>query len=286
MSSATSQAVWRPGDARLEALSPARRPARVRAVLRRLSGARRFGSVVALILLWQAASMSGLIAPRTLAAPSTIIASAWGLTVTGELPYNLLVSLARVAAGLAIGVSAGALLAVVSGLSRRGEELVDAPIQMLRTLPFLALVPLFILWFGIGETPKIALVALGSAFPIYMTLFAGIRGVDPKLMEAGRVFGLDRRGLIRHVVLPGALPSFLVGLRYALGTAWLSLVVAEQINATAGIGYLINDARDFLRTDIIVVGLLVYALLGLGADALVRIVERRAMAWRPSLVRE
>jgi sulfonate transport system permease protein len=156
---------------------------------------------------------------------------------------------------------------------------------MLRTLPFLALVPLFILWFGIGETPKIALVALGSAFPIYLTLFAGIRGVDPKLAEAGKVFGLDRRGLIWNVILPGALPSALVGLRYALGTAWLSLVVAEQINADAGIGYLINDARDFLRTDIIVVGLLVYALLGLGADILVRAVERRALAWRPTLIR-
>jgi sulfonate transport system permease protein len=182
-------------------------------------------------------------------------------------------------------VATGVALALVAGLSRRGEDLVDAPLQMLRTLPFLALVPLFILWFGIGETPKIALVALGSTFPIYLTLFGAIRGVDPKLIEAGQVFGLDRRGVIRHVILPGTLPSVLVGLRYALGTAWLSLVVAEQINATAGIGYLINDARDFLRTDIIVVGLLVYALLGLSADALVRAIERRALAWRPTLLR-
>jgi sulfonate transport system permease protein len=238
-----------------------------------------------LVALWQAASMAGLIGPRTLAAPSTILVTAWGLLATGELEHHLLVSLARVLVGLAIGVSLGATFAVIAGLSRRGEEIVDAPLQMLRTLPFLALVPLFILWFGIGETPKIALVALGSAFPIYLTLFAGIRGVDPKLAEAGKVFGLDRRGLIWNVILPGALPSALVGLRYALGTAWLSLVVAEQINADAGIGYLINDARDFLRTDIIVVGLLVYALLGLGADILVRAVERRALAWRPTLIR-
>jgi sulfonate transport system permease protein len=226
-----------------------------------------------------------MISARTLAAPSTILVSAWSLLITGELPYHLLVSLGRVAAGLAVGVSVGAGFALISGLSRRGEAIVDAPLQMLRTLPFLALVPLFILWFGIGETPKIALVALGAAFPIYLTLFAGIRGIDPKLIEVGRVFGLDRRGLIRHVILPGALSSALVGLRYALGTAWLSLVVAEEINATAGIGHLINDARDFLRTDIIVVGLLVYALLGLGADALVRLLERRALAWRPVLVR-
>jgi sulfonate transport system permease protein len=250
-----------------------------------LSRYRRFVSPLVIVLLWQAASMAGLIAPRTLAAPTTIIATTWELLLSGELPHHLLVSLARVASGLAIGVSTGVALALVAGLSRRGEDIVDAPMQMLRTLPFLALVPLFILWFGIGETPKIALVALGSAFPVYLTLFSGIRGVDPKLAEAGRVFGLDRRGLVRHVILPGALPSGLVGLRYALGSAWLSLVIAEQINATAGIGFLINDARDFLRTDVIVVGLLVYALLGLGADALVRSFERRALAWRPNLIK-
>jgi sulfonate transport system permease protein len=255
------------------------------AVAPRLGRLRRFASPLLLVLLWQAASMAGLISPRTLAAPSTVLASAWELLLSGELPRHLLVSLGRVALGLGIGVTAGVAFALVAGLSRLGEDIVDAPLQMLRTLPFLALVPLFILWFGIGEVPKIALVALGTTFPVYLTLFAGIRGVDPKLVEAGRVFGLDRRGMIRHVVLPGALPSGLVGLRYALGTAWLSLVIAEQINATAGIGFLINDARDFLRTDVIVVGLLVYALLGLGADALMRAVERRALSWRPVLVK-
>ncbi|UFN47975.1 ABC transporter permease [Roseomonas sp. OT10] len=268
------------GRARPISLPGARLPA-----LPSLGRLRRFASPLAILLLWQAASMAGLISPRTLAAPSTVIASAWELLLSGELPRHLLVSLGRVASGLAIGVTAGAALAVVAGLSKLGEEIVDAPMQMLRTLPFLALVPLFILWFGIGETPKIALVTLGAAFPVYLTLFAGIRGVDPKLVEAGKVFGLDRAGLVRHVILPGALPSGLVGLRYALGSAWLSLVIAEQINATSGIGFLINDARDFLRTDIIVVGLVVYALLGLGADALVRAVERHALAWRPQLVK-
>ncbi len=228
--------------------------------------------------------MAGLISPRVLAAPTTILSTAWGLLESGELVTNMLVSLQRVAIGLGIGVVAGTVLAVAAGLSRAGEDVVDAPMQMLRTLPFLALVPMFILWFGIGEVPKVALVALGTTFPIYLNLFAGIRGVDPKLLEAGRVFGLGRWGIVRHVVLPGALPSGLVGLRYALGTAWLSLVVAEQINATAGIGYLINDARDFLRTDVIVVGLLVYAILGLTADGLVRFGERRLLAWRPTLV--
>ncbi len=267
--------------------SPAVSPASVPRPRRpwRTDALRRFVSPLVLVALWQAASMAGLLSPRVLAAPSAILATAWGLLATGELETNMLVSLERVAAGLAIGVSAGAALAVVAGLSRLGEDVVDAPMQMLRTLPFLALVPLFILWFGIGEVPKVALVALGSTFPVYLNLFAGIRGIDPKLLEAGRVFGLNRAGIIRHIVLPGALPSGLVGLRYALGVAWLSLVVAEQINASAGIGYMISDARDFLRTDVIVVGLAVYAVLGLAADALVRLAERRLLAWRPTLVR-
>lgn len=249
-----------------------------------LSQYRRFISPLVLVALWQAGAMAGLISPRTLAAPSSILATAWDLTVSGELTHHLLVSLARVAVGLTIGVTTGTALAVFAGLSRTGEDVVDAPMQMLRTLPFLGLVPMFILWFGIGETPKIALIALGTTFPIYLNVFAGIRGVDRKLVEAGKVFGLDRAGLIRHVILPGALPSGLVGLRYSLGVGWLSLVVAEQINADAGIGYLINDARDFLRTDVIVVGLLVYAVLGLLADALVRALERRALLGRPSLI--
>lgn len=245
----------------------------------------RLASPLVIVLLWQAASSAGLLPPRTLASPVQIAMTGWSLLASGELLWHLGVSLARVLAGLAIGVSIGTALALASGLSRLGEAVVDAPVQMLRTLPFLALVPLFILWFGIGETPKIALVALGTAFPIYLNLFAGIRGVEPRLHEMGRVFGLDRRGLVRHVVLPGALPSALVGLRYSLGVAWLSLVIAEQINAQAGIGYLINDARDFLRTDVILVGLVLYAALGLGADTLVRALERRMLAWRPTLVR-
>jgi len=245
---------------------------------------RRLISPLVIVLVWQAASSAGLLSPRALASPMQILASGYDLALSGDLAVNVGVSLARVLAGLVIGVSVGAALAIVAGLSRLGEDIVDAPMQMLRTLPFLALVPLFILWLGIGETPKIALIALGAAFPIYLNLFSGIRGVDPKLVEMARVFGLDRAGLIRHVILPGALPAAMTGLRFSLGVAWLSLVVAEQINAHSGIGYMINDARDFLRTDVILVGLVLYALLGLVVDLLVRVLERRMLAWRPSLV--
>jgi sulfonate transport system permease protein len=245
----------------------------------------RLLSPLLLLALWEAASQSGLLPARIIAAPSAIGGTLWQLLASGELAGHLWVSLIRALSGLAIGVSVGTSLALVAGLSRGGELAIDSPMQMLRTLPFLAIVPLFILWFGVGETPKIALIALGTTFPIYLTLFAGIRGLDPKLIEAATLFGLNRRERVWHVILPGALPSFFVGLRYAFGISWLGLVVVEQINATAGIGYLVNDARDFMRTDVIVICLLVYSVLGLGIDALVRGLERFTLAWRPAFIR-
>ena len=251
---------------------------------RLLGGWGRFVSPLVILLAWQIACDSGWFSPRLLASPLTVLATAWRLLSSGVLEWHMLVSLRRVLFGVALGVAAGGGLALAAGLSRLGEAVVDAPVQMLRALPFLALVPLFILWFGIGETPKIAMVALGTAFPIYMTLFGGIRNVDRKLIEMGRTLGLSRAGLVWHVVLPGSLAPALVGLRYGLANAWLSLVVAEQINAQSGIGWLINDARDFLRTDVILVGLLVYALLGLAADQIVRWLERAALAWRPQIL--
>jgi sulfonate transport system permease protein len=235
---------------------------------------------LAVVVAWQLASSFGLVSTRVLAAPLTVVATGWDLVKTGELQTHLWVSLGRVARGLGIGVSLGLTLALLSGLFRLGEDLLDPPIQMLRTLPILALVPLFILWFGIGETPKVALVALGTLFPIYLNTYAGIRDIDNKLVEAASTLELNRLGLILHVILPGALPSALVGLRYSMGIAWLILVISEQINATAGIGYLMTNAREFLRTDIIVVGLVVYSLLGLLTDALVRGLEGRVLAWR------
>jgi sulfonate transport system permease protein len=269
-----------PSSSLTEAASFSKGPAR----RWRLAG-QRWVSPIALLLLWEGGSRAGLIPAHVLAAPSSILQSLWALTVSGELASNLAVSLMRVLAGLLIGVSIGAVLALSAGLSRLGEGLVDPPLQMLRTLPALALTPLFIVWFGIGETPKIALIALGVTFPIYLNLFNGIRGVDVRLVEAGRTLGLSGLELIREVVLPGALPSFLVGFRYALSVSILVLVVAESVNASAGLGYLINDARDYLRTDIIVVCLILYALLGLTADNLVRVLERRALAWRPAFLK-
>ncbi|WP_022681810.1 ABC transporter permease [Sphingobium bisphenolivorans] len=250
----------------------------------------RFGgrwlSPVVLLLLWELGSRTGLIPERTLAAPSAVIGTLVDMLLSGELPSNLLVSFARVAAGLLLGIGLGVGLGLTAGLSRAGELAVDPIMQIKRTIPVLALTPLFIVWFGIGETPKIALIAFASIFPVYLNLYSGIRSVDLRLLDAAKSFGLSRTEQIWHVVLPSALPSLLVGLRYSLSVAILVLVVAEQINASAGLGYLINNARDFMRTDVIVVCLMVYAILGLGADWLVRAVEARALIWRPSIVEQ
>ncbi|MFG2147024.1 ABC transporter permease [Streptomyces sp. NPDC048696] len=152
--------------------------------------------------------------------------------------------------------------------------------QVLRALPVLGLLPLVIIWFGVGEAPKIALVAFGTAFPVYVNTYTAIRGVDNRLVESGRTVGLGHFGLVRHVILPGAVPGFLVGLRFALTGAWLIMIVAERLNATDGIGYLMNQAQSWYRTDIIVLGLLIYGVLGLAADGIVRLLERRLLVWR------
>jgi sulfonate transport system permease protein len=240
----------------------------------------RFLSPLVLLVLWQLASSVGVLPERLLAAPTTIAATALELVQNGTLQSAIGVSLQRAAGGFLAGAAVGVGLALLAGLSRIGEHALDPPMQMLRALPLFGLIPLFILWFGIGETPKVALVAYGVAFPLYLNTFAGIRSVDGKLAELGQVLRLGRAALIRHIVLPGALPQTLVGLRQSLGVAWLALIVAEQINAGEGLGFMINDAREFLRTDIVVVGLLVYAVLGLATDAIVRLLERRALAWR------
>ncbi|WP_404482476.1 ABC transporter permease [Novosphingobium sp. BL-52-GroH] len=247
-------------------------------------GGARWLSPLLLLAVLEIGSRTGVIPERTLAAPSTVLATLYGMIVSGELVDNLWVSFLRILAGLAIGVTTGVVLALVAGLSRQGEVVVDPIMQIKRTIPTLALTPLFIVWFGIGETPKIALIAFASIFPVYLNLYSGIRGTDLRLLEGARSLGLSRAAQVWHVILPGALPALLVGLRYSLSVSVLVLVVAEQINASAGLGYLINNARDFMRTDIILVCLMIYAGLGLAADGLVRAIERRALVWRPEIV--
>jgi sulfonate transport system permease protein len=246
----------------------------------RLPGLRRWISPVALVVLWQVSSVTGLLPPDKLSSPWTVLRAGIDTARSGELGDAFAVSITRVGIGFVLGAAVALVLGVVAGLSNWGDALIDPPVQMLRTLPFLGLIPLLILWFGIGEEPKIVLVALGVAFPLYLNVHSGIRNVDDQLVEATTALGFTRWEQLWHVVLPSAVPQTLVGLRQALGVAWLALIVGETVNADAGLGYLINNAREFLRTDVIVVGLVVYAVLGLVTDALVRLLERRALRWR------
>jgi sulfonate transport system permease protein len=242
-----------------------------------------------ILIAWQLISATGLVSAQRLPPPTEIWSTAVSLVTTNSPAYGtlqgaMLVSLERVAAGFAFGAAVALLLAITAGLSRLGETSIDPLMQMLRTLPLFGLIPVFIVWFGIGETPKILLIAIGTAIPLYLNTFAGIRSVDGKLAELGKVLHLTRRELISQIVLPGALPQILVGLRQSLGVAWLALVVAEQVNANAGLGFMISQATQFLRNDVIIVALLVYCALGLLTDALVRLAERKALRWRQTFV--
>jgi sulfonate transport system permease protein len=241
---------------------------------------RRVVGPLAVIVLWQVVCSAGVFTSYEVASPLAVFDAGRQLAEQGVLLPNLLISLRRVAEGLGLGIAIGVVLAVLSGLFRIGEDLLDPVVQAARAVPILGLVPLAIIWFGVGEMPKIFLIALGSTFAIYINTFAGIRGVDTKLVEAGETFGLDRWGLVRKIILPGALPNFLIGLRLALVGSWLIVIVAEEINAQSGLGYLIMQAQTTDRTDIMMLGLAIYAILGLLADAMVRLLERRLLSWR------
>jgi sulfonate transport system permease protein len=235
-----------------------------------------------LIGIWQAASMIAWLPRTVLPAPTDVLLAGWRLATSGELSRHLAVSAGRAAAGFAIGGSIGFALGLWTGASHWADRLLDSSVQMLRAVPHLALTPLVILWLGIGESPKVFLVALGVLFPIYLNTCHAIRNVDPGLIEMGRIYGLNKWDLFRRVIFPGALPGILIGVRYALGVAWLTLIVAETIAASSGIGYLAMSAREFLRTDIIVFCILLYAILGKSADSAARWLERRCLRWHPA----
>jgi sulfonate transport system permease protein len=239
-----------------------------------------------LIGLWQFLSVTGFISTAIVPAPSEVWSAARQLAERGELQWDILVSLRRVAIGFGAGAAAGLLLGVIVGLSELAHDVVDRSLQMVRTVPHLALVPLMILWFGIGEEPRVLLVAMGSLFPVYINTVGGIRNVDPKLLELGKSYGLSRPALVWSIILPAALQPILVGIRYALGVAWLTLVVGENIASRDGIGYLVQNARELLRIDIIVLAIALYAIAGWLADFLTRLVERRLLRWHPNYARQ
>jgi sulfonate transport system permease protein len=264
-------------------------PARTRGKGWRRSGWLRLISPLIVLILWQTLSTTGVVSQQKLPSLTTLWTTAVHLITTdsptyGTLQHAMLISLERVAIGFVIGGGLAMILATIAGLSRFGENAIDPIMQALRTLPLFGLIPVFIVWFGIGESPKITLVALAAAVPLYLNTFAGIRGVDGKFFELGQVLGLKRGEMIRNIILPGALPTILVGLRQSLGTAWLALVVAEQINANAGLGFIINQGEQFLQQNVIFVALIVYLILGLLTDYIVRLIERRALTWRRGIL--
>jgi sulfonate transport system permease protein len=240
----------------------------------------RWISPVLLLGVWQLASASGLLPESTLGSPHDIGRTAWDLIDSGQLSDALLISLRRVAIGVVIGVVLAVVLGAIAGLSAWGDALLDPPMQMVKAIPLYGIVPLFIIWFGIGETPKVILIALGVMIPLYLSLSAALRDIPPGLKDVATTLRLSRFERARRLIIPAALPGTLVGLRLSLAVAWLVLIVSETINADRGIGFIINNARNFLQTDVVVVGLLTYAVLGVFTDYLVRLLERRALRWQ------
>jgi sulfonate transport system permease protein len=241
-----------------------------------------WGLPALILAAWQAASSFGWITDAVLPSPYAVAQAAWRLTLSGELPQNLGVSALRALAGLVVGGGIGLALGLLNGLSRLSFSATDTSVQMVRNVPHLALIPLVIVWFGIDEGAKLFIVALGVFFPIYVNTLHGVRSVDPQLIEMAGSYGFRGWPLFRRVILPGALPSIFVGLRFALGIMWLTLIFAETIAAQSGIGYMAMQAREFMQTDVIVLSILLYALLGKGADSLVKALERWRLAWHPS----
>ena len=236
---------------------------------------------VGLLVVWQVFSSQGWLSTRVLPAPLEVVKAAWVLSLSGELWTHVQVSAGRALAGLAIGGGLGLVLGLLTGSFRWADTLLDSTIQMVRNIPALALIPLVILWFGIDESAKLFLISVSVFFPIYLNTSHGIRNVDPGLIEMARTYGLNPWQLYREVILPGALSSILVGLRFSLGLMWVILIVAETISAQAGIGYLTMNAREFLQTDVVLVGILLYALLGKLADVFAKGLEHYWLRWHP-----
>ena len=265
------------------AAAPRRTPAG-RAALARVVPALQPWFVPGLALLaWQGAAELGWLSARVLPSPAAVGRAAWRLASTGELAAHAAVSGRRAALGFGLGGGIGLGFGLLNGLSRTAERLFDTTLQMIRAVPHLALVPLFILWLGIGEAAKVAMVALGAVFPLYLNTLHGLRSIDPRLVEMARVHRVDGLALVRGVILPGALPSILVGVRYGLGVMWLTLIVAETISADSGIGYLAMNAREFMQADVVLVAILLYALLGKLADLATRLLERWLLPWHVTL---
>ncbi|GGI45217.1 sulfonate ABC transporter permease [Paenibacillus marchantiophytorum] len=242
------------------------------------------GALVPIIVLiaWQVLGQLGIISSLLFPTPIRIISAGIRLIQTGELYDNIKISVVRALSGFVLGGSLGLAFGIFVGLFRKTERALDPTVQMIRMVPHLAIAPLFILWFGIGETAKVLLIAKGAFFPLYINAFLGIRGVDNKLFDVTRVLGFSKWKQIIRLTIPGALPHILLGVRISLGVSWLGLVVAELMGSTSGIGYMMSDARQFSKTPVVFVGILIFAVFGIVADSAVRLLERKWLSWQDS----
>jgi sulfonate transport system permease protein len=236
-----------------------------------------------LIAVWSIASATGRLDPRVLPAPWSVVHTGWQLWQSGTLGPDLAISLQRAAEGFAFGLVAAVVLSLLAGLSRVGAALIDGNVQINRALPILGMIPLFILWLGIGETFKISIIAIAVYIPIYINLSAALSAIDRRFVELAETLGLSRWEFLRQVVIPGALPGFFTGLRLGVTAAWLALVVVEEVNATSGLGYLMYQQATYGLIDSVVVGLAIYGIWGFASDLVVRLIERRVLSWRRTL---
>lgn len=237
-------------------------------------------SVLVIVGLWTVSTATGAVSEQFLPSPLQVIGAGVELAETGLLWSSIGATVARGLVGAALGIALGVVLGVLAGFSRWAEYVVDKPVQMVRAIPFTAQLPLLILWVGIGEETKILLVVIATAIPVYFNTFGGIRNVDRRLVEVGRVSGLSPFAIATRILLRGSLPSVFIGIRYALGITWAVLVLAESLNALTGIGFLLTNARQYGQSDVVILCAVLYATLGLVTDALVVLVERRLFRWR------
>jgi len=270
----------KPSPRALEKIQTSRNPAGWKLLLSDIS----VGAVIPVVTLvaWQLAGAFGVVSEAFLPTPLAIAKAFVNLVVTGELAHHLGVSMGRAGIGFLIGGVLGLLLGVLTGLFRKAEYVLDPSLQVFRLVPHLAIAPLIILWFGFGELSKIAIILSGSFFPLYINTFMGIRHVDNKLFEVARVLGFNRVQKLRRLILPAALPSILLGLRLSLAVAWIGLVVAELIGSQSGVGFLINEAKQNSNTEVIFVGIILFAIVGKLIDSLFKVIEHRFLFWRDS----
>ncbi|MFK9118610.1 ABC transporter permease [Peribacillus frigoritolerans] len=242
------------------------------------------GSVLPVVVLiaWQALGSVGILPAQLFSSPLLIVMTFIDLVQSGEMGMHLQISLTRAFIGFALGGFLGLLLGVIVGMQKKSEEYLNPSIQMLRTVPLLAITPLFIMWFGFGELSKVLLIALGAFFPLYLQTFLGLRNVDKKLYDVALILEFSRREQITKLMIPAALPNILLGIRLALSAAWMCLVVAELLGADRGVGFMIQDARSFMQTDVVFVGIIIFALAGKISDSFVRFLENHLLKWQDS----